>query len=62
VRDEAVRRKVVEKIRLFGTSELGLEWVGVCESPLKGPAGNVEFLAYWRRKVIMEKAEDCPLT
>lgn len=49
VRDEAVRRKVVENIRRFGTRELGLEWAGVCESPLRGPAGNVEFLACWRK-------------
>jgi len=48
VRDDAVRAAVVEKIRNWGTTELGLEWVGVCESPIKGPAGNVEFLAYWR--------------
>ena len=49
VRDERVRAEVVEGIRLFGVDELGLEWKGVCESPLKGPAGNVEFLAYWLR-------------
>jgi hypothetical protein len=28
---------------------LGLGWLGVCASPLKGPAGNVEFLAYWEK-------------
>ena len=50
VRDEAVRREVVESIRAFGTGELGLDWVGVCPSPIKGPAGNVEFTAYWRKK------------
>ncbi len=49
VRDEAVRQEVVESIRAFGTGELGLEWVGVCPSPIKGPAGNVEFTAYWRK-------------
>jgi 23S rRNA (cytidine1920-2'-O)/16S rRNA (cytidine1409-2'-O)-methyltransferase len=48
VRDEAVRVAIVEKIRVWGTQELGLEWLGVCESPLKGPAGNVEFLAHWK--------------
>ncbi len=50
VRDEAVRQEVVESIRAFGVDELGLEWVGVCPSPIKGPAGNVEFTAYWRVK------------
>lgn len=48
VRDEAVRAAIVEKIKAWGTHELGLEWLGVCESPIKGPAGNVEFLAYWK--------------
>lgn len=48
VRDEAVRNAVVEKIRLFGTEQLGLDWAGLCESPIKGPAGNTEFLAWWR--------------
>jgi len=50
VRDESVRAAVVENIRTWGTSELALEWLGVCESPIKGPAGNVEFLAHWRAK------------
>lgn len=49
VRDPAVHREVVERIRKFGTDELGLVWVGVSESPLKGPAGNTEFLAYWKK-------------
>lgn len=49
VRDPAVREAVLSRIRDFGVDELGLEWLGSCESPLKGPAGNVEFLAYWRR-------------
>lgn len=49
VRDENARRQVLEKIRSFGVDKLGLSCIGVCESPLKGPAGNVEFLMYWRR-------------
>lgn len=48
VRNPETRQAVIEKIKQFGTSELGLEWLGVKESPLKGPAGNVEFLACWR--------------
>jgi 23S rRNA (cytidine1920-2'-O)/16S rRNA (cytidine1409-2'-O)-methyltransferase len=47
VKDEAVRREVVDNIRAFGEDELGLTCRGVCESPVRGPAGNVEFLAYW---------------
>ncbi len=49
VRDEGVRARVVDEIRAFGVDSLGLEWVGVVPSPLRGPAGNVEFLATWRR-------------
>jgi 23S rRNA (cytidine1920-2'-O)/16S rRNA (cytidine1409-2'-O)-methyltransferase len=49
VRSEAVRDEVVERVRSFGVGELGLKWLGVCPSPIKGPAGNVEFLAYWEK-------------
>ncbi len=49
VRDPAVREKVCREVREFGCS-LGLEWMGICESPLKGPAGNIEFLAWWRKQ------------
>jgi 23S rRNA (cytidine1920-2'-O)/16S rRNA (cytidine1409-2'-O)-methyltransferase len=44
VRDAAVHERVVAKIREFGETELGLIWQGVCESPIRGPAGNIEFL------------------
>ena len=47
VRAVAVRERVVAKIRAFGQTELGLLWRGVCESPIRGPAGNIEFLACW---------------
>jgi 23S rRNA (cytidine1920-2'-O)/16S rRNA (cytidine1409-2'-O)-methyltransferase len=48
VRDESVREAVVSGIRRFGENDLGLTWCGVIPSPLLGPAGNVEFLAYWK--------------
>ncbi len=48
VRDPEVHREVVEKVRRFGTEELGFEWLGLCTSPITGPAGNIEFLAYWK--------------
>jgi 23S rRNA (cytidine1920-2'-O)/16S rRNA (cytidine1409-2'-O)-methyltransferase len=48
VRDPAVHREVIDKVRRFGTEELGFKWLGLCESPIQGPAGNVEFLAYWQ--------------
>lgn len=47
VRDPEVHRAVIEKIRRFGESTLGLEWRGLVESAIKGPAGNIEFLVWW---------------
>lgn len=47
VRDPAIHQEVIEKIKNFGTEELGFKWIGLCTSPITGPAGNVEFLAYW---------------
>lgn len=50
VKDPEVRRKVVEDISAFGTETLGLELLGVEESPIKGrDKGNVEYLAWWRK-------------
>jgi 23S rRNA (cytidine1920-2'-O)/16S rRNA (cytidine1409-2'-O)-methyltransferase len=45
--DEAIRQRVVEDIHAFGVAQLGWEWIDVERSPLKGPKGNVEFLARW---------------
>lgn len=43
----------------FATEELGLELLGLEESPIKGKEmGNIEYLSYWRRKdTRMESAE-----
>ncbi|HBA83448.1 MAG TPA: TlyA family rRNA (cytidine-2'-O)-methyltransferase [Verrucomicrobia bacterium] len=49
VRDPAVHERVIETVRAFGVQSAGLEFLGVCRSPLLGPAGNVEFLAYWKK-------------
>jgi 23S rRNA (cytidine1920-2'-O)/16S rRNA (cytidine1409-2'-O)-methyltransferase len=49
VKDEAVRRRVVDAVRTFATEELGLRCDGVIESPLLGPAGNKEFLICLRK-------------
>lgn len=49
ITNPAIHEAVVSKIRKFGTETLGLEWLGLATSPLKGPKGNVEFLAYWKR-------------
>ncbi len=46
--DDAVREETVEKIRSFATNELGWTCLDITTSPLKGPKGNVEFLARWK--------------
>ena len=45
--DEEVRQTVVDEIVRFGTEDLKWTCLGVVRSPLKGPKGNVEFLARW---------------
>ena len=45
VRDAAVRRQVVEEVCNTART-LGFQEIDVIPSPLLGPAGNVEFLAY----------------
>jgi 23S rRNA (cytidine1920-2'-O)/16S rRNA (cytidine1409-2'-O)-methyltransferase len=52
ITDPAIHEAVVSKIRKFGTEELGLEWLGLSTSPLKGPKGNIEFLAYWKKQTL----------
>ncbi len=47
VRDPEIRQATIDKVRTFGTESLDLKWIDCCTSPLKGPAGNVEFLAKW---------------
>lgn len=49
ITDPAIHEAVVSKIRTFGTENLNLEWLGLATSPLKGPKGNIEFLAYWKK-------------
>ena len=44
VKDPAVHERVVEEVKKFATSNLGMKCDGVIESPLLGPAGNKEFL------------------
>lgn len=45
VRDPKLHRAVVAKV-LAGASAIGLAPAGVIRSPITGPAGNVEFLAW----------------
>jgi 23S rRNA (cytidine1920-2'-O)/16S rRNA (cytidine1409-2'-O)-methyltransferase len=47
VRDPAIRERVVTDLRQWSDTQ---PWQieDVIESPIKGPAGNVEFLSLWR--------------
>ena len=55
VTDPAVRERVVEDISVFGTQKLGLNLLGVAESPLRGrDKGNIEYLAWWRKPLAQE--------
>jgi 23S rRNA (cytidine1920-2'-O)/16S rRNA (cytidine1409-2'-O)-methyltransferase len=48
VRDVEKRARVIEEVNRCAT-DLGLENIGVIESPIKGAEGNVEFLAIYRQ-------------
>ena len=51
VSDPDVRRRAVDGVLRFGQDALGLELLGVAESPLRGKdKGNVEYLAWWRKQ------------
>jgi 23S rRNA (cytidine1920-2'-O)/16S rRNA (cytidine1409-2'-O)-methyltransferase len=52
VRDPAVHREVLQTVTGF-MAELGLQLQGLMASPLIGPAGNVEFLGWWQRGVLL---------
>ncbi len=50
VRDERLRLEARDEIVRFATEELGLELLGLAESPIRGrEMGNIEYLSYWRR-------------
>jgi 23S rRNA (cytidine1920-2'-O)/16S rRNA (cytidine1409-2'-O)-methyltransferase len=48
VRDQALRAQTLESIIAFAR-EIGLEPMGSIESPIRGPAGNVEYLLLMRK-------------
>jgi 23S rRNA (cytidine1920-2'-O)/16S rRNA (cytidine1409-2'-O)-methyltransferase len=45
IKDALVHERVLAELKEFVSSQAGLCWRGVVESPLLGPAGNKEFLA-----------------
>ena len=51
VRDEGLRLEARDEIVRFATEELGLELLGLAESPIRGKEmGNIEYLSYWRKR------------
>lgn len=48
VKDKKIHLKVIEKIILFASS-LQFEIIGLEYSPIKGPAGNIEYLLYLKK-------------
>lgn len=58
VRDEKTRQSAVDSIVKFGTSKLDLKIVGIVESPLRGPAGNIEYLLCWQKCQMREIMDD----
>lgn len=49
IRDPAVHERVLRELETFVAAQPGLRWRGVTESPLRGPAGNKEFLVWIER-------------
>ena len=50
VRDEKLRLEARDGIVRFAQKELGLELLGLEESPIRGKEmGNIEYLSYWRK-------------
>ncbi|MGQ9585418.1 MAG: TlyA family RNA methyltransferase [Anaerolineae bacterium] len=49
VRDREVHRQVLLEV-LGAAKEMGFVLRGLIPSPIRGPAGNVEFLAHWVRR------------
>jgi len=44
ISDPAIHDRILQELRQFVVDELRLTWRGATESPLRGPAGNKEFL------------------
>lgn len=44
ITDAAVHERVLAELKEFVAAQAGIQWRGVVESPLLGPAGNKEFL------------------
>lgn len=49
VRDETLRQAAVGRVTAFAESELSLTLLGVLPAAVKGPKGNQEYMAVWRK-------------
>lgn len=49
VRDDALRQQAVDKVLDFARDALGLSLAGIVPSAVKGPKGNQEYMAVWRK-------------
>ena len=47
--DETVRAACVEKVKLFATERLAWNFLEVTPSEIKGPKGNQEYIAVFRK-------------
>jgi 23S rRNA (cytidine1920-2'-O)/16S rRNA (cytidine1409-2'-O)-methyltransferase len=45
IRDVAVHARVLAELNAFVQAELPLQWLDVTPSPVRGPAGNIEYFA-----------------
>lgn len=50
VRDPKVHLRVLEQVQTAGAAH-GWRLIGLTHSPVKGPEGNIEFLAHWKPDV-----------
>lgn len=58
VKDPEVHRHVLEELTRFSTEDLALSVVNATYSPIKGPAGNIEFFLYIKNGPGVEVALD----
>jgi 23S rRNA (cytidine1920-2'-O)/16S rRNA (cytidine1409-2'-O)-methyltransferase len=48
IRSKTTHEAVLRDVAQFAAGELQLQLLALTYSPIKGPAGNIEFLAHWR--------------
>lgn len=46
IRDPEIHQRILQELEDFTQTQTQMEWKGCVESPITGPAGNIEFLAW----------------